>query len=456
MYGVRRCLLRLGTSSLIASTGGIALVFAPYTFTDWYTRGEGAETTGMMLVPWILWWSLDVIRRNRVSFLIVPLVLFTFLAHNLVAFYGLIVTGGAFLIALIANPGRLSLFRRYAGAMALSLAAVVPFLLLIRAFNGDYDISQIVPERLTPKYNLHPLRDYFWAGNFNWTGPDFQNMTVTVGLALWLGLAVVLAWRTFQRLFPTRATRREPFLRREEVFLAAIVMVFMALQTKAFVGVYQLPLFKFIQFPWRLNALITPALIVLVLSVASRCAARRSTAAWAVAGGAGLMVLALVLASPVRSFRPGLVDPETYTPAHIQDAAGSSLGNELVMIGEYLPVVHDGAQREPTDTVSQTYVRLAGQNGGLAVLSGQCTVQAEARTFEASRRTFDLACTGPGTLALPISYSHLSAVHLAGKSLPYHRIDGDPRMIVDVPAGASGKLSVDLPTWWRALRHSIF
>jgi hypothetical protein len=453
MYGMRRCLLRLGVPSLLASVGGIALAVAPYTFTDWYTRGDLAEFTGMMLVPWILCWSVDMVAGNKVSFWIVPLILVTFLADDLVAYLGLILTAGAFLAALLTNPGRRRLVRRYGSAMLACGVAIAPFLLLKRAFDGDYDINGVVPTGLALPYDLHPLREYFLPGNFDWAGPDPLSMTVTVGLALWVGLAVVLVWRAGQWLSPEPGITVQAFLRRPEVLLAGVVVVAMAVQVPAIAGTHRLPVVHDIAPVWRLEAFITPALIALVVSMGWRCVSNRPSAALLGAGGAALMVLGLVVSSPVTDSKPGTVDLGAYTPARIQ-SAGSGLGNLLLTNGGYLPVVHAGAARESTGTVYNTYEQLASNNGGLTVLRGPCQVEAEARTFEASVRSFQVDCTGPGTVALPISFNSFSTVRWAGRSVPYHRIDRDPRMVVEFSRG-TGRLTVELPTVWRVLRGSM-
>jgi hypothetical protein len=97
------------------------------------------------------------------------------------------------------------------------------------------------------------------------------------------------------------------------------------------------------------------------------------------------------------------------------------------------------------------YDSIVRTNGGLAVLNGPCEVKERDHPFETSTRRFDVHCTGPGTIALPISYNSVSDARLSGKLIRYHRIDDDPRMVVEIPSASSGTLTVGLPTLRRIL-----
>ena len=60
---------------------------------------------------------------------------------------------------------------------------------------------------------------------------------------------------------------------------------------------------------------------------------------------------------------------------------------------------------------------------------------------------------GNATVALPVSYNSLSRVYFRGELLEYHKLPGDPRMIVDLPGGGSGNIVIELPTVVRMIAH---
>jgi hypothetical protein len=456
MYGMRFCLHRLGIQSHIANLGAITLIFSTYASTDWLVRGAVAEFTGMMLVPWIIWWALDLVDTGRVGLHIAPIIALAYLAHNIVAFYGLLIVTGAFVVAVIIHGNRLAMALRFVLAIGLTFAALLPLLLVLRPFAADYDIGQIVPPSLLPKNQLHPMGQYFHDPHYRWSTTNYIDYTVGVGLVLWLALALLLIGRAVAFVLRRGQAPVRPFLSRSEVLLAGLVAVLLALQTKTLVEVYDLPGFKFIQFPWRLLAFLTPALILLVFSLAARSASAvagplRFAAGPALTVACGLLVFAMVAASPLGSERVTGVRVNAYTKANIENHNGSILGDDLMPVGEYLTVVHDGGGALAATDVYNTYRALAANNGGLQVLSGPCSVREPHRTFEASKRTFALTCTGPGVVALPVSYNSVSTVRLAGEKLRYHRVDRDPRIVVDIPGATSGQLTVDLPTLWRIL-----
>ena len=71
-YGMRRALGMVTDSRLLQVVGSVGFLFTNYVFTDWLSRGDLPEFTAMMIVPWLLFWCLNLVKNHRVSLLLIP------------------------------------------------------------------------------------------------------------------------------------------------------------------------------------------------------------------------------------------------------------------------------------------------------------------------------------------------------------------------------------------------
>ncbi len=85
-YGMR-CALGLVTNRRLFSTvGSLGFLFTNYVFTDWLDpRGDLAEFSALMIVPWLLYWCLNLVKNGRVSFLLIPIMVVLVNAHSAIA-----------------------------------------------------------------------------------------------------------------------------------------------------------------------------------------------------------------------------------------------------------------------------------------------------------------------------------------------------------------------------------
>lgn len=451
MVGMRLALLRLNVSSALANIGAIALAWSSYTFTDWLVRGALPDFAAMMLVPWLLWWALGLVIHRRFGLSVVPVLSLMYLAHNVIALLAMVVVAGAVLVALIEARERLALLRRAAIAGALVAAFIGPQLRLNAMFSPDYDINQILPEQWQPKNQLRPFGEYFLDRSYNWTTNDPWDYTVCVGWALWVALAAVLVVRARGRR-NERARLADPgtFLARPEMFLLCLLTVYMAVQTPMFVFVYEFSYLRFVQFPWRSMALVTPVLILLVLSLAHRSLPREARLP-----ACSVLLAGIFAASPILAVKAPTFDVALRTKGHFVAHQNATLGNAILVVGEYLPVVHQSGRRLTPSEVMTIYSEFARRGSVTQVLSGVCRVEDGRREFEGGARTFAVDCAGASAIALPVSYNRFSTVTIAGEESGYRRLDDDPRLIVDLPAGTRGELRIELPTLRRVVPAAL-
>ena len=62
-YGMRQALRLVTDSQLLCTVGSLGFLFTNYAFTDWlFPRGDLAEFSAVMLVPWLLYWCLMFVK----------------------------------------------------------------------------------------------------------------------------------------------------------------------------------------------------------------------------------------------------------------------------------------------------------------------------------------------------------------------------------------------------------
>jgi hypothetical protein len=67
-YGMRQVLGVVTNSRLLCTVGSVGFLFTNYVFTDWLDpRGDLAEFSASMIVPWLLYWCVNLVKYRRVS-----------------------------------------------------------------------------------------------------------------------------------------------------------------------------------------------------------------------------------------------------------------------------------------------------------------------------------------------------------------------------------------------------
>lgn len=399
---------------------GGALLTCNYVATDWMLRGADAELAGIMVVPWLLAWGLDLVRTGRAAWTVGPLFGLLWFAHSGIALFVAPALAAAGLIALLrfGRSALLPLLRCAALAIGLFVLIAAPFLLPARPFlayaNLPAMIATMSPAR-THQVFARLFHDRYWHFGDSWVG-----FTIQLDPVLQLALAAL----PFALL--SRRTRWAALL------LFAFSVLMLALQLRAALPVFRLPVLAYLQFTWRLVGPLSVALAIggaVAIAAVPRAGLRL--------GCIALAALAIGLDLP----KPPSRDTVWLPDAKLRDMERAVVWDlNLTDPREYLPRTN-----LPGDPDTRT---LLAQIGREAV----CTARAADRTGgERARLRFLPGGCAPGrTMALPVFLAPGMRVTQDGVTLAMRRTCTDPRIRV-VPRDASPVVVVP-PGWWSAIR----
>ncbi|HUR36006.1 MAG TPA: hypothetical protein VM032_19520 [Vicinamibacterales bacterium] len=422
--GVYRLTRLLGAGRLAATFAGCSLIAANYTVTNWLVRGAVAELTGAMLVPWTLFYFVQALRAGRMPVALGAVLALLWHAHSVMAFHTALVLAISFVVLAIVQPAHLALLRPRTAWLALAAFALLvgPHLAAMAVAQSRYDLSRFVSWPLHPSYQFRPLAWYFWDRHWTW-GHTVSGLTLQIDLPMLalLGVGIVAA------------AGRGPLREWSVASLAPVALpaaLCLALQMHWTERFYlYVPGAAFIQFPWRLLAVLTPALIALAFTVADRALphdarllALAASAAWMVAGSG--------------AFVP-IVDPRfPLDPPSLR-------GVDFSGYREYEPVTAPRLA-ELRSAVESRWRELG------------CGVVREAPDEETTTVSFDVTCDRSAVIPLPVYASVLHRAHVSrfDRAQRCADVPGVPSTCgVTVPAGHSVvQLStptlLDVPRYW--------
>lgn len=370
--GMVRLLRELGAPSTVAAISGLLLMAANYTTTNWLVRGALAELSAAMLVPWVLWGLLVTARRGRVS-LALPIGLgLCFWAHSVMGLYLTGLTGVALLLGLAAGRVERSLItlRQVVVLAGTMLVVAGPVLVVTLLMGRGYDVSRIVPPAFHPTAHFQSPLSYLVDTSWRW-GRTPAGLSVQLDLPLTALLVAGVALRLRHHRTTIRAEPPIPGV----WILGMVFLMAGLLQLRLVAPFYRhVPTAEFLQFPWRLLAVLTPALIALALVIPFRGAPERTARAGAALALAGVLLLG------------GAVTPLSYGRTALDD-----LGDTVTLgyFGEYTPVDH------PTLTVPPAAAFGRPTPGG-------CEVTHRNEVREARPVTFDVSCPREQLVSLPV------------------------------------------------------
>ncbi len=417
----------IGVSRLASAVAGCSLITANYTVTNWLVRGALGEFSAAMIAPWVLFFFVRTIQTGRMPIGLGLSLALMWLGHSVLAYFaGLLLAATFLLLAIVRSAPWAALSPRTAWpAVAAFVIPVAPYVLLMSILGRGYDFARI----LTPPFQpIYQFRGFFWA--YVWErywrfGERFTGLTIELDHAplamVVVGLAAIIMrpraaagssrWRAFQPALP----------------FVLVAVLGLLLQVEAFAYFYAwVPGAVYLQFPWRLLALITPALIVVAVSLADALPSliRRVTF-----GGALLWMLATC----------GAFAPESYGRTPVS----SNLENvSFSGFREYEPVSAppigelNALLSERWKDAGCSYQRLVTNNE-------------EVRSVD-----FHTSCRQSTVLPLPVYASRLHEVASSQNRPPLAclSVPDLPGVCgVAIPAG-EGSVSVSLPTMWSAVR----
>ncbi len=479
VYGMRTALSVITKRKMLITVGALAFIFTNYAFTDWLVRGDFAEFSAMMIVPWLLWWCLKLVKVGTASFAIIPIMLLLVLAHNLTALSSIIVLLAALATCVLLSG--ISSLKKMGRRLVISIVAVAvvlsPLILAELKFNRYYSpATKATQGPFRASRNFVASGDYFWNSGFRWL-TDYASRTparpntlaVQIDFAIWIPIALALP--VLLVLFLRRRHLLDRYLSTPVmVFIFGSLAIFMLFQFPVSRPVYEAiaPL-QLLQFPWRMMVFITPLGIIAVVMLADALF-HRTAHTWAPVSP----VLSLAWLASILALSPLLATFQNYgflADAQLVAPRYQTFGRPpLLYAAEYLPQI----QNERSLTTLTTYRALLATHdlaeplpgGSLAAAGGDapgtrrgatCTVVEPRNTkFEALKIELSVTCDRATRLALPISYNAYTTITVTNSQgnsqpVPYRHLRTDPRIIVEVGSTKTEHLVITLPSLWKVL-----
>lgn len=152
--GIERLARYLAISSPFRLAAGVLLLFSSYTLTDWLIRGAMAEFTALMLLPWLFYYGLLVIRESRGRTGLGITLVLLFCSHSVIFFYSM------FFLMFLAFSWALDQRSDSKGTMVGLLRLFFVPLVLVLTLCGPYALSVVL---LATWFNIRSLQEGYYV-----------------------------------------------------------------------------------------------------------------------------------------------------------------------------------------------------------------------------------------------------------------------------------------------------
>jgi hypothetical protein len=300
----------LGASRLASLVAGCSLITANYTVTNWLVRGALAEFSAAMVVPWVFLFFVRAVRDGRLSVPLGVSIGLLWLSHSVLALFTAWLLAAAFFILATARLAPWSVLNpRTAWPALLAFTCfLAPYLLPMLILDDPYQFTRILSVPFQPIYQFRPALVYIWEPYWRFGSTakglmvQFDHPMLTL-LAVGLFSLVRGGWPPSQP-----AGDRQPVseVLRPTLALLIVAAIGTLLQLRVSSFFYEwMPGAAFIQFPWRLLAVVTPALIATAVYVADRTVAG-DTRPFLLGGALAWMIVGCGAFEPLRDGRIAL------------------------------------------------------------------------------------------------------------------------------------------------------
>lgn len=410
-----------GCSVQIAMLGSSTIPFLNYSVTNWLVRGAMAEYSAMMLIPLVLF----LIKKSWDRGMLYAPIGFAFgclfLAHSVIAYFTALIIGVVLLAGYFSRAVPWAFFS--VKQIALSLLAFVSVtwwsLLPMLYFRQRYDISRLLPDFLNVQFQFRPATEYLWDYTWSWSNAP-QLFTVQMDVVLVLCLTALLFMRRFTR---------------QHVAVFAILALSILLQNGRSWRFYNIiPGAEFIQFPWRLSALSSIVLLILVfigLKQYKRLAAV-------------IAVLTIMISGTWQR-----VNYYSY-PDRLETQNSRPLsGYSLSLFGEYLPA--DGSLLTPDPASSAVFSEWKPKIDAFiqtANSGAQCSLTRVTPIGESRLVSFTAMCDQPSLVTLPVFATSAHSISSTRDGINRDCIikrDSQSLCVVKLPEGVT-EVTVHMPT----------
>ena len=423
--GVRYMFLTLRSfhcSLRIAMIGASILPFLNYSVTNWLVRGAMAEYSAMMLIPLVLYLVKKSWDRGSIYAPIGFAYGCLFLAHSVIAYFTALIIGVVLLAGYFSRALPWAFFS--VKQIALSLLAFVSVtwwsLLPMLYFRQRYDISRLLPDFLNVQFQFRPATEYLWDSVWSWSNPP-QLFTVQMDVFLVLCLAGLLLMRRYTR---------------QHVGVFAILALSLLLQNGRSWRFYNaIPGAGFIQFPWRLSALSSVVLLILVF-IGLKQYKRLAVV---------IAVLTIMISGTWQR-----VNYYSY-PDRLETQNSRTLSDySLSLFGEYLPA--DGSILAPDPASSAVFSEWKPNIDEFiqtANSDAQCSLKRVTSIGESRLVSFSVRCDQPSLVILPVFATSAHSISSSRAGVNRECIidrDSQSLCVVELPAGST-EVTVHMPTF---------
>ena len=411
-----------GCSVQIAMLGSSTLPFLNYSVTNWLVRGAMAEYSAMMLIPLVLFLVKKSWERGSIYAPIGFAYGCLFLAHSVIAYYTALIIGAVLLAGNFSRALPWAFFS--VKQIALSLLAFVSVtwwsLLPMLYFRQRYDMSRLLPDFLNVQFQFHSAKEYLWDSTWSWSNAP-QLFTVQMDIVLLLCLTVLLFMRRFTR---------------QHVGVFAILALSLMLQNGRSWWFYNIiPGAEFIQFPWRLSALSSLMLLILVFI------GLKQYKRFAVV----IAVLTIIISGTWQR-----VNYYSY-PDRLETQNSRPLsGYSLSLFGEYLPA--DGSLLTPDPASSAVFSEWKPNIDEFiqtANAEAQCSLKRVTSISESRLVSFTATCDQPSLVTLPVFATSAHSISSTRAGIDRECIikpDSQSLCVVKLPEGVT-EVTVHMPTF---------
>lgn len=458
-YGMRLAARLVTDRAWIWFTTPLALLLANYTFTNWLVRGAVAELSAAMIIPFLLWWCIKLVRDKQFSWWIGPIVAALFLSHNAIGMMSFAAVGAAYVLYLRQAGFKAGLQKTYKRALfsVFALAVLVaPMLIAQMRIGADYDPAvKIVQESWTPTEQFRSPIHYFYDPSYTWLA-DWDQLNIQIDIGIWVpvfALVVVLAVLIAKKRERTIAKYFNPWVL-GLLLLAGGFYFFLQLSSSA--RLYHLfPPLELIQFPWRLLAYITP-IGLLVVAMGFEAMFRKfgdgPRMRIILPGIVACWLLGFVVLSPLtHQFKD-----DFYPTVQTEQIANPTDDGHLIGGGEYLPkTIRADGSTIGKDAMQSLYHLLREEGRRAEPLSDTTCEFARGQrdTAEPQELHFTVSCANKTQFALPVSYSKYLQVYeftpAGQRAITFERLPTDPRAVIT--ADHATEIGVRVPTFWKIL-----
>lgn len=302
----------IGASVLAGVVAGCCLLTASYTVTNWLVRGAMAELAGAMVSTWVLFYFVTSIAAGRLHIGLGVTLGLVWLGHTVLGLYIVFILGSTYLLLALARMAPWSVLnpRTAWPAVACFAGFVIPFLVPMAILGRAYDFTRIIKPPWRPAYQFRPTLAYVWDTDWSALGRKNVGLTVQLDHAMLALLIVALLTMAVVPVAADRLNRRD-LLTRAAPFLLILALC-LVLQMPVSAPMYELvPGAAFIQFPWRLLAIITPVLIIAAVYLAD-AVLPRDARAFGLGAAAAWMMVSCIAFAPMRMTRIP-IDPPPMT-----------------------------------------------------------------------------------------------------------------------------------------------